>query len=88
MQCAMVPKVDYLDKKRIFAAQQEAVLTKVREMSRSHVVHQGLDIFKEGTWEDGMSIDPKDVPGLRETGWNPEMEKEYVCSTVTRCLVD
>ncbi|TEB30345.1 histone acetyltransferase, GCN5 superfamily [Coprinellus micaceus] len=78
MQCAMVPKVDYLDKKRIFAAQQEAILTKVREMSRSHVVHQGLDIFKEGTWEDGMTIDPKDVPGLRETGWNPEMEKDML----------
>ncbi|KAF6763071.1 histone acetyltransferase NGF-1 [Ephemerocybe angulata] len=76
MQCTMVPKVDYLDKKKLFAAQQEAVLAKVREMSRSHVVHQGLDVFKDGHWEEGMTVDPKDVPGLRETGWNPEMEKD------------
>jgi len=76
MECKMVPKVDYLDKKRIFSAQREAVLSKVREMSKSHVVHPGLEVFKEGQWEDGMSVDPKDVPGLKETGWNPEMERE------------
>jgi histone acetyltransferase len=76
MQCTLVPKVDYLDKKKIFVAQQEAVLSKVRHMSRSHVIHQGLDAFKEGRWEEGMTIDPRDVPGLRETGWSPEMEKK------------
>ncbi|RXW25074.1 hypothetical protein EST38_g818 [Candolleomyces aberdarensis] len=75
MQCTMVPKVDYLDKKKVFVVQQAAVLTKVRQMSKSHIVHQGLDVFKEGRWEEGMAVDPRDVPGLRETGWNPEMEK-------------
>lgn len=78
MQCTMVPKVDYLDKKRLLAEQRDAVVRKVREMSRSHVIHAGLDAFKEGRWEEGMVLDPKNIPGLRETGWRPGADNEYV----------
>lgn len=63
MQCTMLPKIDYLDKKNIFKVQQEAIMTKIREMSRSHVVHPGLPQFQPGASPD-VKVDPKDVPGL------------------------
>ncbi|TFK23962.1 hypothetical protein FA15DRAFT_593334 [Coprinopsis marcescibilis] len=77
MQCALVPRVDYLDKKSTFDKQQEAVLTKIREISTSHVVYPGLPQFQPGQPE-GITLDPKDVPGLKETGWSPEMEKDML----------
>ncbi|PBK74524.1 Bromodomain-containing protein, partial [Armillaria solidipes] len=71
MQCTMLRKVDYLDKVSIITQQQEAVISKIREMSRSHIIHPGLPQFQAST--DEITVDPKDVPGLRECGWTPEM---------------
>ncbi|KAK0504748.1 hypothetical protein EDD18DRAFT_1126173 [Armillaria luteobubalina] len=71
MQCTMLRKVDYLDKVSIITQQQEAVISKIREMSRSHIIHPGLPQFQSGN--DEITVDPKDVPGLRECGWTPEM---------------
>ncbi|KAH9910577.1 histone acetyltransferase GCN5 [Amylocystis lapponica] len=72
MQCTMLRKVDYLATREILAQQREAILTKIREMSRSHIVYDGLLQFREGAGE-GVTVDPKDVPGLRESGWTPAM---------------
>lgn len=78
MQCTMLPKVDYLNTKELVAKQREAILTKIRQMSKSHVVYEGLkfEVRREGGGEGGgdmaqgeekvLPIDPKDVPGLRE----------------------
>lgn len=78
MQCTMLRKLDYLDKPRIFSQQQEAIMTKIRQMSRSHVVHPGLPQFQPGAPAD-VVVDPKDVPGLKETGWSPTMTINFVC---------
>lgn len=79
MQCTMVPKVDYLNKKAIWNAQKEAVVAKVKSRSRSHIVHPGLACFMPGAgWEEGQTLDPKDVPGLKESGWNPEFEQDLL----------
>lgn len=64
MQCTMLDKVDYLDKANILAQQQDAIMSKVRQMSRSHIVHAGLPQFQEGA-PVGVTVDPQDVPGLR-----------------------
>ncbi|KAF9058808.1 Bromodomain-containing protein [Rhodocollybia butyracea] len=72
MQCTMLDKVDYLDKTNILAQQQEAIMAKIRQMSQSHIVHPGLPQFQEGAPQ-GVTVDPQDVPGLRETGWTPSM---------------
>ncbi|KAF8973092.1 hypothetical protein BDZ97DRAFT_1648754 [Flammula alnicola] len=72
MQCTMLPKIDYLDKPSTFKKQQEAIMTKIRQMSKSHIIHPGLPQFQPGT-PPGVTVDPKDVPGLKETGWTPEM---------------
>ncbi|CAL1707312.1 unnamed protein product [Somion occarium] len=70
MQCTMLDKVDYLQTKDVIVKQREAILEKIREKSRSHVVYPGLDWWKKGNTG---PIDPKDVPGLRESGWSPSM---------------
>ncbi|KAI0930495.1 hypothetical protein AcV5_007186 [Taiwanofungus camphoratus] len=72
MQCTLLRKVDYLATRDIIAQQREAILTKIREMSRSHIVYEGLPQFREGAPEE-ITVDPKDVPGLRESGWTPSM---------------
>lgn len=63
MQCALIDKVDYLDKANILSVQQEAVILKIRQLSRSHIVHSGLQMFQEGMPE-GTVADYRDVPGL------------------------
>ncbi|KAF8236558.1 hypothetical protein L208DRAFT_635513 [Tricholoma matsutake] len=72
MQCTMLRKVDYLNKADIISQQQEAVMTKIRQMSKSHIVHPGLPQFQPGAPE-CITVDPKHVPGLRESGWNSSM---------------
>ncbi|RDB25273.1 Histone acetyltransferase gcn5 [Hypsizygus marmoreus] len=73
MQCTMLRKVDYLDKANILAQQQEAVMTKIRQTSKSHIVYPGLPQFQPGQLE-GVTVDPKNVPGLRESGWTYSMD--------------
>ncbi|TCD62923.1 histone acetyltransferase [Steccherinum ochraceum] len=71
MQCTLLEKVDYLKTRDIIAQQREAILEKIREKSRSHIVYDGLD-FSQWQNADGR-VDPKDVPGLRESGWTSSM---------------
>ncbi|CAK5281778.1 unnamed protein product [Mycena citricolor] len=77
MQCTMVKKVDYLNKPALLAAQQEAVMSKIREMSRSHIVYPGLPQFQSHATGE-VTVDYRDVPGLRETGWTPTMSSNPV----------
>ncbi|KAI8993065.1 hypothetical protein BD414DRAFT_483199 [Trametes punicea] len=73
MECKLLPKIDYVRWREITAQQREAVLNKIREKSRSHIVYPGLPQFQDGKGE-GVTVDPKDVPGLRESGWTPDMQ--------------
>lgn len=108
MQCSMVPRVKYLEVQDMLAAQKEAVLAKIRSISRSHVIHKGLEAMRDrdrliklkglienpdGTVakperaakrdqqhgeEDPTAtflMDPSEVPGLKESGWTPEMDE-------------
>lgn len=65
MQCTMLDKVDYLNKSIVIAIQQEAVMEKIRKLSKSHIVHQGLPPFRNGP-VDGLEVDYREVPGLRK----------------------
>lgn len=62
MQCTMLPKINYLDKPNTFKLQQQAVLTKIRQLSKSHIIHPGLPQFQPGAAI--IAVTPKDVPGL------------------------
>jgi len=108
MQCSMVPRVKYLEVSDMLAAQKEAILAKIRSISRSHVVHKGLQAMHDrdrliklkglienpdGTVakperaakrdqnhgeEDPTAtflVNPSEVPGLKESGWTPEMDE-------------
>lgn len=48
------------------------ILAKIRLLSQSHVVHPGLKFFADNP--PGTKIDPADVPGLKESGWTPELD--------------
>jgi histone acetyltransferase len=64
MQCTMLRRVDYTATREIIAQQRDAVLAKIRQMSRSHEVYPGLPQFQDGAG-DGAVVDYRDVPGLR-----------------------
>ncbi|KAF9158088.1 histone acetyltransferase [Actinomortierella ambigua] len=70
MQCTTVPKVKYLDVHNTLQQQRKAVVTKIKEVSKSHIIHPGLKIFQNGVTE----VDPMTVPGIKESGWDPEMD--------------
>lgn len=64
MQCTMLRKVDYIVKADLIARQQEAVVAKIRQISKSHIVYPGLSQFQNA--EGDVVVDPNDVPGLSE----------------------
>lgn len=66
MQCTMLRKVDYLSKPALLTKQKEAILAKIKELSRSHIVYPGLPQFRPGQLED-VVVDPRDVPGLSKS---------------------
>jgi histone acetyltransferase len=63
MQCTMLRKVDYLDKASVIARQREAILSKIKEKSKSHTVYPGLPQFQDPAAGD-VTVDPEQVPGL------------------------
>lgn len=68
MQCTMLPKVDYTQTRDIIAMQREAILEKIRERSRSHIVYPGID---PDTWDKfNGPLDPKQIPGLRQLSFH------------------
>lgn len=78
MQCTMVPRVEYLEVRKLLQRQEALVRHKMTQFSRSHIIHPGLDVFRtsaKGELEGGMRIAPEDVPGLREAGWTPAMDE-------------
>merc|ERR1711939_335647 len=59
MQCRMLPK------------QKEAVMAKIRAVSKSHIVHPPPAAWKNGICE----IDPMSIPAIKESGWSPSMDE-------------
>ncbi|OZJ06190.1 hypothetical protein BZG36_01006 [Bifiguratus adelaidae] len=70
MQCSIVPRVRYLDVFDILEQQRKAVYDKMKQFSTSHVVYSGLKWPESGNAE----LDPMGVPGIRESGWTPDMD--------------
>lgn len=71
MQCSMLPKIRYLEAPRMLVKQKEAVMAKIRAISRSHIVHQPPAAWKNGIVE----IDPMSIPAIKESGWSPSMDE-------------
>jgi histone acetyltransferase len=53
-------------------------LAKIRTISKSHIVHPGLEVFKNRKPGQEIKLRKEDIPGLAESGWNPELDAMYV----------
>jgi histone acetyltransferase len=71
MQCTMIPRVRYLEAGRMLLKQKEAVMAKIRSVSKSHIVHQPPSKWASG---DLTPIDPMDIPAIKESGWSKDMD--------------
>ncbi|WWC94259.1 hypothetical protein V866_001099 [Kwoniella sp. B9012] len=74
MQCTMLPKVKYMEVHQMLADQKAAILAKIRTISRSHIVHPGLAIFRDRKPGEEIKLTKEQVPGLAESGWNPDLD--------------
>ncbi|PVU91474.1 hypothetical protein BB561_004376 [Smittium simulii] len=70
MQCTMVSRVKYVDSKKILNVQRNAVLEKIKTLSKSHIIYTGLTHIKDGYFP----VDPYSIPGVAESGWTVEMD--------------
>jgi ribosomal protein S18 acetylase RimI-like enzyme len=68
MECVIRPKIPYLDVPGMLKKQRAAVYEKIKEISNSHIVRPGIDIFKKG----GKLTSIDQIPGLREAGFKEE----------------
>jgi histone acetyltransferase len=64
--------VKYLQVHDLLSIQRKAVYEKMKEYSTSHIVYPGIQmpVNEEGK----RCIDPYKAPGVRESGWTPEMD--------------
>jgi len=76
------------------ARQREAVMMKILEISKSHVVYGGIQRFPTTNIGE-FRIDYRHVPGLAESGWTPDqtdvtrsLHKSPERSTMERLLSD
>jgi histone acetyltransferase len=71
MECKICHRIDYLDLPAIIQRHRDIVFEKIKEISQSHVVHPGLEHFRELGARAGP-IAPDDIPGVRAAGWRPQ----------------
>lgn len=74
MQCTMLRKIRYLEASKILLLQKAAIHKQMKKISRSHIVHKGMEAFKKAAPDNPVYIDPLSIPGIREAGWTPEMD--------------
>lgn len=74
MECVIRPKIDYLNIPGMIKKQREAVYEKIKEISNSHIVHPGLDVYKKG----GRMKKIKAIPGLVQAGYKPKKSEKEI----------
>ena len=52
----------------------QAVLAKIKSLTKSHVVHPGLEEFKHRREGQHLKLRKEEVPGLAETSWDPDLD--------------
>mmetsp|Transcript_7413 Transcript_7413/g.13376 ORF Transcript_7413/g.13376 Transcript_7413/m.13376 type:complete len:540 (-) Transcript_7413:384-2003(-) len=62
MECKLHTKVNYLNIPTFIKAQKMALMEKLKEMSHSHIVFQGIDVTKT------RGIPVEDIPGIKAIG--------------------
>ncbi|KAL0037456.1 hypothetical protein WJX79_008831 [Trebouxia sp. C0005] len=67
MECVIVQRLPHTRLPAMIQAQKQALDSRIRQYSRSHVVHDGLSAFQEGH----RRVDIGSIPGVKEAGWDP-----------------
>lgn len=49
-------------------------MAKIKSLTKSHVVHRGLDIFRDRKEGVPFKLKKEEVPGLAETSWDPDLD--------------
>ncbi|CAG8587255.1 21982_t:CDS:2 [Dentiscutata erythropus] len=70
--CTLIPKVKYRQIRQILEKQKQAVKNKIAQTCKPPIIYRGLECFKNGV----KSVDPMSVPGIRISGWTPQLEKQ------------
>ncbi|WVQ80803.1 hypothetical protein IAT38_002909 [Cryptococcus sp. DSM 104549] len=75
MQGHMLPKVKYMEVHQMLADQKAAIIGKIKTLTKSHIVHPGLEMFKDRKPGEEIKLEKEQVPGLAESGWNPDLDE-------------
>lgn len=72
MQCTLLPRMRYVEAARMIRKQKEFLLTTMAANNKSKVQHH-----PPAQWARGIigPIEPYSVPGIRHSGWAPEMDE-------------
>lgn len=65
MECEIPPQITHTALPDLFLAQRQQLDHEMRQHSRSHIVHPGLQDFK---------MPPADIPGVKQAGWTAAEE--------------
>ncbi|CAG8491884.1 31579_t:CDS:2, partial [Racocetra persica] len=64
--------MQYRQIRQILEKQKQAVKNKIAQTCKPPIIYRGLQCFKNGV----KSVDPMSVPGIRISGWTPQLEKQ------------
>ncbi|KAF7891387.1 uncharacterized protein EAF02_001712 [Botrytis sinoallii] len=72
MQCTLLPRMRYVEAARMIRKQKEFLLATMAADNKSKVQHH-----PPAQWARGIigPIDPYSIPGIRHSGWSPEMDE-------------
>jgi len=82
MECVIHPTIKYLKIPEMIQIQRKAIYDKIKEISFSHVVHKGLENFKNAK---GI-IQIEQIPGILQTGWRPHEQTDDEFNVVQQTL--
>jgi len=85
MECVIHPNLEYLSIPKMIKRQRDVVYEKIKEISNSHIVHQGLD------FQNKKNIPIDQIEGIRESGWVStisETEKVALYKWLEQALAD
>ena len=70
MVCVLLPRVNYLTIKQDLETQRQTLNDIICQISSQKARYKGLD-FSKGP------IDPRDIPGVKESGWTKEISEHH-----------
>eukprot|EP01027_Heterolobosea_sp_BB2_P010303 GEZU01015136.1.p1 GENE.GEZU01015136.1~~GEZU01015136.1.p1 ORF type:complete len:694 (-),score=154.12 GEZU01015136.1:260-2341(-) len=76
MECIVHHRVNYVDVPGMIKLQRKAVYEKLKQVSNSHIIYKGLDVFK-GFQPGQKVLEIEDIPGVKEAGYGIKLPRSY-----------